>query len=109
MSPAGETAILDGVYVALMTSQAEPGRSLVILFTDGRDTMSWLQPDEVDGSREAIERRVLRRGVTGGARQWSVMGDLADTTGGRAVDIEFGADLHGSSSASCRSFAAATC
>ncbi len=94
LSPAGETAILDGVHVALMTSQAEPGRSLVILFTDGRDTMSWLQADEVVESAKR-SNAVFYAVATGGARQWSVLRDLADTTGGRAVEIETGADLHG--------------
>ena len=33
-----QTAILDGVYVALTSTLAEVGRSLVVACTDGRDT-----------------------------------------------------------------------
>jgi VWFA-related protein len=93
LAPVGETAILDGVHVALMATQAEPGRSLVLVFTDGRDTASWLLGDEViDTARRS--NAVIYTVASGGARQWSVLGELADTTGGRAIAIETGTDLH---------------
>ncbi len=92
LTPAGETAILDGVHVALMTTQAEAGRSLVLVFTDGRDTMSWLQPDEVlDSARRS--NAVIYAVATGGARQWPALSDLAETTGGRTIEIDTRADL----------------
>ena len=47
MTPYGETAIMDGVYAALTATLAQTGRSLVVVCTDGYDTASWLQPDEV--------------------------------------------------------------
>jgi Ca-activated chloride channel family protein len=93
LKPGGETAILDGVHVALMATQAEPGRSLVVVFTDGRDTMSWLQDDEVVESAKR-SNAVIYPVATGRARSWPVLQDLADTTGGRAIEIETGADLH---------------
>ena len=93
LKPGGETAILDGVHVALMATQAEPGRSLVVVFTDGRDTMSWLQDDEVVESAKR-SNAVIYAVATGRARSWQVLEDLADTTGGRAIEIETGADLH---------------
>lgn len=34
-SPSGETALIDGVYAALMAAQPETGRSLVVVCTDG--------------------------------------------------------------------------
>jgi Ca-activated chloride channel family protein len=92
LAPEGETAILDGVHVALMTTQAEPGRSLVLVFTDGRDTMSWLQPNEVlDSARRS--NAVIYAVATGGARQWPALSDLADATGGRTIEIETRGDL----------------
>jgi VWFA-related protein len=47
ITPSGQTAIMDGVYVALTSTLAQTGRSLVVVCTDGYDTSSWLQPDEV--------------------------------------------------------------
>jgi VWFA-related protein len=92
LKPDGDTGILDGVYVALITTLAEPGRSLVIVFTDGRDTASWLVPDEVVQSARR-SNAVIYTIATGSARQWSVLNDLADATGGRRIDLEPGADF----------------
>jgi VWFA-related protein len=92
LKPDGETGILDGVYVALITTLAEPGRSLVIVFTDGRDTASWLIPEEVVQSARRANA-VVYTVATGNARLWPVLTDLADVTGGRRIDLESGADL----------------
>jgi VWFA-related protein len=92
LKPQGETGILDGVHVALITTLAEPGRSLVIVFTDGRDTASWLLPHEVVESARR-SNAVVYTVATGTARQWPLLSDLADVTGGRRIDLETGADL----------------
>ena len=92
LKPSGETGILDGVYVALITTLAEAGRSLVIVFTDGRDTASWLVPDEVVQSARR-SNAVVYTVATGNARLWSVLTELADVTGGRRIDLEPGADV----------------
>ena len=47
ITPSGRTAVMDGVYVALTTTLAQPGRSLVVVCTDGSDISSWLRPDDV--------------------------------------------------------------
>ena len=38
----GATALHDAAYAALMLRDTEPGRTLVIVFSDGNDTASWL-------------------------------------------------------------------
>src|SRR5947208_3404573 len=40
----GATALCDAVFGALATREAVDGRTLVLLFTDGLDTTSWLSP-----------------------------------------------------------------
>ena len=40
----GSTALCDAVFGALATREAVDGRTLVLLFTDGLDTTSWLSP-----------------------------------------------------------------
>jgi VWFA-related protein len=92
LKPGGETGILDGVYVALITTLAEPGRSLVVVFTDGGDTASWLVPDEVVESARR-SNAVVYTVAAGHARQWPVLTDLADVTGGRRIDLESGEDV----------------
>jgi VWFA-related protein len=44
---AGATSLHDAAYSALVTRDEEPGRSLILLFSDGDDTASWLPGDTV--------------------------------------------------------------
>src|SRR5262245_24194674 len=41
-TPPGDTALVDGVYTAMMIGESDVGRGLVIVFSDGLDTASWL-------------------------------------------------------------------
>ena len=92
LTPSGQTSIMDGVYAAMMTTQSEPGRSFVIVCTDGRDTQSWLQPDEVT---EAAKRSnaVIYAVVAGAARRWQALKGLAEVTGGHMIEIEKTSDF----------------
>lgn len=92
VEPSGNTAAMDGMYVAMMSAQAVDGRPLVVVFTDGVDTASWLRPaDLIDAARRAIA--VVYTVATGDARRWPFLKDLADTTGGRMIAIESTRDL----------------
>jgi Ca-activated chloride channel family protein len=44
---AGDTALRDAVFLGLQTSPPAATRSLLLIFTDGDDTSSWLSADEV--------------------------------------------------------------
>jgi Ca-activated chloride channel family protein len=92
VTASGETAIMDGIHSALMTTQAEAGRSLVIVCTDGRDTQSWLQGDEV---AEVAKRSnaVIYAVAAGAARRWADMKTLTDITGGHMIEIEKSSDF----------------
>jgi VWFA-related protein len=81
----GETAVVDGAYAAMVLGEQDAGRSLVMVFSDGLDTASWLTPAAV----VSIARRsdVVAYAVsTGGATQ-PFLRDLAETTGGRSMDV----------------------
>ena len=43
----GETSLADGIYAGMMLGESDVGRSLLIVFSDGLDTSSWLSPDAV--------------------------------------------------------------
>ena len=83
---------MDGVFVALMTTQAQPGRSLLVVCTDGYDTASWLTSAEV---LEAAKRsNAVIYAVTaaeGGAQ--SDLRELTDATGGQTFKVASSADL----------------
>jgi len=90
--PFGETAILDGVFVALMTVHAQPGRSLVVVCTDGNDTASWLSTAEVI---EAARRSnaVIYAVSAAEARPPTELKDLTDATGGQTLQVTSSRDL----------------
>ncbi len=48
----GATSALDGLYAALLLPNA-PGRTLVVLFSDGEDNLSWLGEAQI---RKVVER-----------------------------------------------------
>ena len=85
--PSGATAIMDGVYVALVATLAEPGRSLVVVCTDGRDTASWLQADEVIETAKR-SNAVIYAVAAGGAGRESDLKALAELTGGQLIEVE---------------------
>jgi VWFA-related protein len=93
IAPAGETSIMDGTYVALTATLAQTGRSLVVVCTDGNDTTSWLQPDEVLES--AKRSSAVLYAVTAASRRRSPLKDLADATGGHMLAVNSSADLRG--------------
>ena len=92
--PAGDTALLDGVYVALVSTQVAVGASLVVVYTDGADTASWLQANEV---RDAAARSnaVVDAVVIQSGHRWTELKDLVDATGGQVVIVKSTADLAG--------------
>jgi Ca-activated chloride channel family protein len=92
IAPAGESAILDGLYTALMATQAETGRSLVVLCTDGTDTASWLQTgDVIESARRS--NAVVYVVATGGARRWAPLKEFANNTGGETIEVETSRNL----------------
>src|SRR5207245_9883826 len=88
--PIGETAIMDGAFVALTATLAQTGRSLVVVCTDGRDTSSWLKPEEVlESARRSNAVIYAVTAVDAGRR--SPLKDLTDATGGHLLQATTGA------------------
>ena len=46
-APSGDTALYDAAHTAMLVGTAAPGRSIVILFSDGDDTASFLTEDAI--------------------------------------------------------------
>jgi VWFA-related protein len=47
VSAGGATSVIDAAFAGLALREADPGRSLMLLFSDGRDTASWLSAKAV--------------------------------------------------------------
>jgi Ca-activated chloride channel family protein len=90
--PRGKTAVIDGSYVAMMLGETDIGRDLLIVFSDGVDTSSWLREDQV---LEAARRSdVVIYGVSvRGTVEPHFLGRLTQITGGALFEVESTRDL----------------
>jgi Ca-activated chloride channel homolog len=88
----GQTALIDAVYAGMMVGESDVGRALMIVFSDGLDTSSWLTSDLVlDAARrsDVVAYAVTTRGAT----KASFLPDLSELTGGRLFEAESMQDL----------------
>lgn len=86
-TPAGETSLFDGVYAGLLVGVNEAARNLVLVFSDGVDTASWLAAEQIieTGKRsDAVVYALSPRGA--GSAQF--LRDLTEQTGGSAIEVE---------------------
>jgi VWFA-related protein len=91
-SGTGMTALVDGTYAGIMIGESDAGRGLLIVFSDGVDTSSWLRADAV---LEAAKRAdVVVYGVSVVSRlQPEFLREVTSFTGGRLFEIEKRANL----------------
>jgi VWFA-related protein len=86
ISPKGDTALTDGAYVAVTVADGSSGRGMVIMFSDGSDTASWLlEPSAIEAARRS---EVVIYGIAAGARDRTFLRELTSATGGRLFEIE---------------------
>ena len=84
---AGMTALVDGTYAGIMAGESDAGRGLLIVFSDGVDTSSWLRADAVlDAAKRAD---VVVYGVSVLSRlKPEFLREMTSLTGGRLYEIE---------------------
>lgn len=87
----GQTSLVDATYTGMMIGESDVGRSLLIVFSDGVDTTSWLSPESV--LETARRSDVVVYGVEAGKRKASFPQDVSTATGGRLIEIESTQDL----------------
>ena len=92
--PAGDTALVDATYTAAMLDPSDGGRSLLLVFSDGLDTASWLTPE---GALDSVKRSdMVVYGVTArGPEESQFLQDLSEVTGGSTLRVESTKDLSG--------------
>ena len=86
-APTGNTALFDGTYAGITVGGTEAGRALLIVFSDGLDTSSWLTADKVlDAARrsDVIVYAVSVRSPT----KPDFLRDLTSLTSGRLFEVE---------------------
>lgn len=92
MTPSGRTSVMDAAYVALTATLAQPGRSLVVVCTDGSDISSWLRPEDVVESAKRANAVVYAVTPSGG-RRTDPLEDLTKGTGGELLRVGSSTDL----------------
>jgi VWFA-related protein len=91
VEPAGGTALVDGAYASLIVSEPQDGRALLVIFSDGLDTASWLSPDAVlDIARRSD---VVVYSVSTGREKPAFLRALSEVTGGAAFENQSAEDL----------------
>jgi VWFA-related protein len=88
----GRTALIDGCFIGLMLGASPVGRSLLLVFSDGVDTASWLTPDMVIGTARRADVATYAV-VTGTAPKQPFLRDLTAATGGDLLEIKGTTDL----------------
>jgi VWFA-related protein len=88
----GDTALFDAGYTAMMLAQSDVGRSLVIVFSDGLDTSSWLSDASVLETARRSDAVVYAVSVGENTRR-TFLDDLGDATGGTLFKIGSTRDL----------------
>jgi Ca-activated chloride channel family protein len=88
---AGNTALVDGVYAGITLGESDVGRALLIVFSDGLDTTSWLTPRAVLDIAKRSD--VVAYAVSTGRAKPEFLRDLTSFTGGRLFEVEKTANL----------------
>ena len=91
VAPNGGTSLIDGVYAAMILGETAAGRALLIVFSDGVDTSSWLTAESV--LQTARRSDVVAYAVAVGAQKPEFLRELTDATGGELFENESDRDL----------------
>ena len=83
----GGTALIDGVFTGIVAGQADAGRELLVVFTDGLDISSWLPAERVLDVAKRSDVVAYAVSVRSRANP-EFLRDLTSLTGGRLFEVE---------------------
>ena len=87
----GNTALVDGAYAGIIVGESDVGRALLIVFSDGLDTVSWLTPEIVIDTAKRSD--VVIYGLAVGRGKPEFLRELTSLTGGRLFEVDKTANL----------------
>ena len=87
----GQTSLVDASFASLSLGVSDTGRSLMLVFSDGLDTSSWLEPASVIEAAKRANMVVF--GVAIGRTRNPFLKDLVEVTGGDLVEMQSTRDL----------------
>ncbi len=83
--PGGGTSLVDALYASLWVAASDPGRTAIIVFSDGVDTASWLSSDAVIDAAKRADAVIYAISGRGGRRD-RILSELTEATGGRTFE-----------------------
>jgi VWFA-related protein len=83
----GDTALVDGTYAAITLGESDAGRALIIVFSDGVDTASWLTADAVLNAAKRSDAVVYAVSARSRLKP-EFLRDVTSLTGGRLFEVE---------------------
>lgn len=86
VKPRGDTALIDAAQAAMIVAGSTSSRGLVVIFSDGLDTSSWLSRDLVLATARRSDAVVYAIAV--GRSSDDFLDNLTDLTGGRLLRAE---------------------
>jgi Ca-activated chloride channel homolog len=90
--PNGETSLIDGTHAATLLAGDDGARNLLLVFSDGLDTASWLAPDRVLDSARRTDL-VVYAASSRDAEDSKFLDELGSLTGGGLIKIGSTKDL----------------
>lgn len=85
--PTGNTSLVDASFAGMMMAESDVGRGLVIVFSDGLDTSSWLRSKAVLDVAKRSDA-VVYAVSAGLASRAAFLRDLTEQTAGRLFQVE---------------------
>jgi VWFA-related protein len=85
--PTGNTSLVDASFAGMMMAESDVGRGLVIVFSDGLDTSSWLRAKSVLDVAKRSDA-VVYAVSAGLASRAAFLRDLTEQTAGRLFQLE---------------------
>lgn len=86
VKPGGDTALIDAAQAAMIVAGSSSSRGLVVVFSDGQDTSSWLSRNLVLATSRRSDAVVY--GIAVGRTSDDFLENLTDLTGGRLLRAE---------------------
>jgi VWFA-related protein len=83
----GETSLIDGTFAAMQIGESDAGRALLIIFSDGLDTASWLRAERVLDAAKRSDLVAYAVAVRSPAKP-EFLRDLTSLTGGKLFEVE---------------------
>jgi VWFA-related protein len=82
----GDTALVDASFAGIVLGESDVARSLLIVFSDGLDTSSFLQPDAVLDIARRTDT-VVYAVAAGASQRAGFLGQLGTLTGGTLLEV----------------------